>query len=289
MTLPDPILPDPIARNSVLPEFPSVNSKRRDPILKVKNLKKHYDQQRIILDGISLNIHEGETVALIGSNGAGKSTFLKSMIGLHENTEGVVEVMGETFERDASRRQQHQIRKQIGFVFQNHGLVKRLSAHSNVVHGFFGKANSWRAFHQSLAPQDWREKAMDALEAVKLSHKAKDRADSLSGGQAQRVAIARALVREPRLLIADEPAASLDPASGHAVMQQFVDLARKNDITLVFTSHDMEHAVAYSDRVIALKNGQIHFDKASRNVSKADLQGVFDHARQTHDDNGSIK
>lgn len=278
MTLPEPVLSDPKARNSIAPnDVMSDKPEAGDPILTVKSLKKSYDKNMIILDGISLTINEGETVALIGSNGAGKSTLLKCMVGLHENTEGIIRLMGDQFEKSATRQQQSKIRKQIGFVFQNHGLVKRLSAHSNVIHGFLGHPGSFRAFHQSLAPQEWREKAMQALEAVKLSHKAKDRADSLSGGQAQRVAIARALVREPRLLIADEPAASLDPASGHTVMQQFVDLARKNNITLIFTSHDMEHAVAYSDRVIALKGGKIHFDKASSDVSQADLDGVFAH------------
>ncbi len=281
MTSPDPVLSDNTPSKSISSELMSDvplsdNSKVMAPILRVQNLKKSYDKENVILNGISLHIREGETVALIGSNGAGKSTLLKCLVGLHENTDGDVEVLGTRFKRTATRQQRHNIRKQIGFVFQNHGLVKRLSAHTNVVHGFLGQKGSWRAFNQAFAPQDWREKAMHALEAVKLSDKAKDRADSLSGGQAQRVAIARALVREPRLLIADEPAASLDPASGHTVMQQFVDLARENNITLIFTSHDMEHAVSYSDRVIALKSGKIHFDKPSGEVSKADLHGVFD-------------
>ena len=281
MTSPDPILSDTTQSKSISSELMSDvplsdNSNVMAPILRVQNLKKSYDKQNVILNGISLHIREGETVALIGSNGAGKSTLLKCLVGLHENTDGDVEVLGTRFTQTATRQQRHNIRKQIGFVFQNHGLVKRLSAHTNVVHGFLGQPGSWRAFNQAFAPQEWREKAMQALEAVKLSDKAKDRADSLSGGQAQRVAIARALVREPRLLIADEPAASLDPASGHTVMQQFVDLARENNITLIFTSHDMEHAVTYSDRVIALKGGKIYFDKPSGEVTKADLTGVFD-------------
>lgn len=247
-----------------------------EPIIKVTGLEKHYGVEHPVLKGIDLTITAGETVALIGSNGAGKSTLLKCMVGLHENSKGSVHILGETFERNLSGNQRRKVRSQIGFVFQSHGLVKRLSAHSNVIHGFLGQKGSWRAFSQMIAPQPWRLDAMKALDAVQLAHKAKDRADALSGGQAQRVAIARALVRQPKILIADEPAASLDPASGHAVMQQFVDLAQQNNITLIFTSHDMQHALAYSDRVIALKNGRIFIDAASRSLCEADLQGVFE-------------
>ena len=248
---------------------------RTNPIIKVEGLTKSYNANTVILDGISLSIQEGETVALIGSNGTGKSTLLKCMVGLHENTAGTIEIMGETFTRNTNRKQRNHIRRQIGFVFQSHGLVRRLSALSNVVHGFLGYPGSWRAFTEIFAPQEWREGAMNALDAVNLRHKARDRADALSGGQAQRVAIARALVRKPRLMIADEPAASLDPASGHAVMQQFSQLAKQNNITLIFTSHDMDHAVAYSDRVIALKGGKIHFDRISQDVSQDELEDVF--------------
>lgn len=245
-------------------------------IIKVEGLEKRYGTLQVpVLNGIDLAIQAGETVALIGSNGTGKSTLLKCMVGLHENSNGSVEVMGERFTRNLSGAQRHKIRSQIGFVFQAHGLVKRLSAHSNVIHGFLGYSGSWRAFTQMFAPESWRVEAMEALGAVKLLHKAMDRADALSGGQAQRVAIARALVRKPKILIADEPAASLDPASGHAVMQQFVDLAKQNNITLIFTSHDMQHALAYSDRVIALKGGRIFMDQPSRALSVSDLKGVF--------------
>ena len=116
---------------------------------------------------------------------------------------------------------------------------------------------------------------MEALAQVNLTAKASSRADELSGGQAQRVAIARALIRQPALMIADEPAASLDPTAGRDVMEVFSDLVRKNGITLVFTTHDMDHAVSFADRVIALKGGHVHFDLPASAIQRHELDGVF--------------
>lgn len=116
---------------------------------------------------------------------------------------------------------------------------------------------------------------MQVLAEVRLADKARARADELSGGQAQRVAIARALIRKPKLLIADEPAASLDPAAGRDIMQIFSDLAREHGITLVYTTHDMQHALDYSDRIVALKGGRVFFDLPTSAVSLRDVDGVF--------------
>lgn len=246
------------------------------PLISAQGISKSYADAEPVLSDISLDIRRGESVALIGSNGAGKSTLLKCLVGLHHLSSGTMQSLGETFDVSPSKRQQRSMRSQIGFVFQNHGLVRRLSAHSNVVQGLLGQRGSWRGWHQSVAPALWRTKALDALSEVRLADKARSRVDQLSGGQAQRVAIARALVRQPTLFIADEPTASLDPASGHDVMRQFVSLAKDKGITLVFTSHDMDHAVRYADRIVALKGGRIFFDRASAAVSKTDLGSVFD-------------
>jgi phosphonate transport system ATP-binding protein len=140
----------------------------------------------------------------------------------------------------------------------------------------FGEPGSWRAFSHSLAPLAWRHRAMQALVDVDLEHKALHRADALSGGQQQRVAIARALVRRPRLLIADEPAASLDPVSGVNVMDLFTKLCRTQGITLLYTSHDMAHAMDYADRIVALKGGRVFFDRPVNRVTPADLKDTFD-------------
>jgi phosphonate transport system ATP-binding protein len=243
--------------------------------IETQGLYKRYGNGAPVLADVDLAIRAGERVALIGANGCGKTTLLKCLIGLIPASEGLITVFGERFQRAPAPAQRRRLRRQIGFVFQHHGLVRRLSVLSNVVHGMVGMPGAWRACVHTLAPSVWREAAMDALAAVNLDHKALDRAGSLSGGQQQRVAIARALVRRPRLIIADEPAASLDPAAGHDVMALFNDLVRDHGITLLFTCHDMEHARLFSDRILALKAGGILFDMPSRNVTDAMLSEVF--------------
>jgi phosphonate transport system ATP-binding protein len=245
-------------------------------IIRTEALKKSYANGRPVLDGIDIRIGAGERIALIGSNGAGKSTLLKCLIGHTPFCSGEIATLGETFRATPSKTQLRRIRERIGFVFQNHGLVRRQSVLTNVVHGKLGLAGGWRAWHQAIARQEFREQAMDALAQVNLTAKAKARADELSGGQAQRVAIARALIRQPALMIADEPAASLDPAAGRDVMDVFSELVRRNGITLVFTTHDMDHAVSFADRIIALKAGKVLFDLPASEVRRSEIHGVFD-------------
>ncbi|WP_092994950.1 ATP-binding cassette domain-containing protein [Rhizobium sp. NFR07] len=229
----------------------------------------------LVLHGVSLEIDEGDSVALIGANGSGKSTLLKSLVGLHPVDKGKVRVLGRELQ---DGRLEQDVRRQIGFVFQNHGLVQRLSALSNVIHGRLGFPGSWRAWHQSIAPEHWRQEALEALEAVGLGHRAAARADQLSGGQAQRVAIARALVRKPKLMIADEPAASLDPKTGMDVMETFASIAARSGTTLIYTTHDMAHALRFAKRIVALKSGRVALDVASANLTEQELQRFFHEA-----------
>lgn len=244
-------------------------------VIRTSMLGKSYSNGKPVFSGLDIQIGTGERVALIGSNGAGKSTLLKCLIGHTPFCSGEVSTLGESFRAAPSKTQLRRIREKMGFVFQNHGLVQRQSVLTNVVHGKLGLPGGWRSWHQAIAQQEFREQAMQALEQVNLAGKAKVRADELSGGQAQRVAIARALIRQPALMIADEPAASLDPTAGCDVMEVFSDLTRKHAITLLFTTHDMEHALRYSDRIIAIKAGGIHFDLPTSHVDRQQIHGVF--------------
>ena len=248
----------------------------QDSIIRTSGFAKSYAPGTPVLRDLDIEIRPRERIALIGANGTGKSTLLKCLIGLLPGTDGTVTALGETFSGAPTRAQLRRIRLQIGFVFQHHGLVRQLSVLSNVTHGMLGYPGSWRAAIQMMAPAEWRIRAMEALSAVNLEAKALERADALSGGQQQRVAIARALIRRPRLMIADEPAASLDPSAGRDVMTVFSRLSSEQGITLLYTSHDMEHAVSYSDRIIALKDGRVHFDQPSSSVSPSMLSEVFD-------------
>ncbi|MEP6149414.1 MAG: ATP-binding cassette domain-containing protein, partial [Nisaea sp.] len=183
-------------------------------IIKVRRAQKSFAPGKPILKDVTLDIRRGERVALIGANGAGKSTLLRCLAGLVPLSAGDVDILGETFSGSPSACQRKALRRQLGFVFQFHGLVRRTSALSNVVNGYLGQGLGMRVWHQMLAPHAVREDARAALDAVGLGDKWDARADTLSGGQSQRVAIARAIVHKPTLIIADEPAASLDPVAG---------------------------------------------------------------------------
>lgn len=246
-----------------------------EPVLAAQGLRKTYGRETNALLSVTLTIEAGERVALIGPNGSGKSTLLKCLVGVEEVTGGEIAVLGERFERLPTPAQRMRIRTKTGFVFQQHGLVKRLSVLSNVVHGRLDAVGPWRGTSHITAPPEVRAAAMAALHAVGLADKALARADALSGGQQQRVAIARALVRSPRLMIADEPAASLDPNAGREVMALFADLARKQGATLLFTTHDLEHALSFADRIVALRAGEIVFDRASDETDVAALEELF--------------
>ena len=171
------------------------------------------------------------------------------------------------------------MRSNVGVVFQKHNLVPRLSVLSNVIHGSIGEANNKSMLPLSAigrwahvtAPNSVRSKAINCLRMVGLESLALKRADSLSGGQSQRVAIARALMQDPELIIADEPAASLDPIAGQQVMSLFFKLCKEKKITFLFTSHNTDQALDYADRIIALKNGNISLNEKTDTLKSEDL------------------
>jgi phosphonate transport system ATP-binding protein len=245
------------------------------PDLAVQGLTKRFRaSRRAVLDGVALAVKPGEAVALVGPNGAGKSTLLRCCLRLVEPDDGDVRLLGcdlRALRGGALRR----ARAATGFVFQRHNLVGRLSVLSNVIHGAL--ASGWSAFRwtQALAPRAVRDRAMERLARVGLSHLADRRADTLSGGESQRVAIARALVSDPRLVFADEPVASLDPGIGEEVMRLFAELIRRSKLTLLYTTHQVDHALQYSDRVVALRAGQVVLDAPSKDVGRAELRSVY--------------
>jgi len=240
----------------------------------VRGLTKRFEAATPVLDGVSFQVKAGQRVALIGANGAGKSTLLRCCMHLIPPDSGAVRLFG-TALADLDAAALRGLRSQVGFVFQKHNLVPRLSALSNVLHGALPRTPLAQAWFQGLAPAALRSEAMACLDRVGLSHIALRRADRLSGGQSQRVAVARALMQRPRLIVADEPAASLDPVAGDEVMALFSGLVKDEGLTMVFTSHDLVQAVKYADRVIALQRGQIVMDAPSQDVNVAELRSLY--------------
>jgi phosphonate transport system ATP-binding protein len=243
-------------------------------VLAARDLHKSFPGGRTVLAGVSLAVGAGESVALLGANGAGKSTLLRCCLRLIEPDSGAVEVLGADI-RAARGRALRGLRARVGFVFQRHNLVPRLSALGNVLHGAMARGAGASAWFQATAPRRLRAEALDCLDRVGLADFAAARADRLSGGQSQRVAVARALMQRAELVLADEPAASLDPAAGEEVMALFADLNAREGLTFVFTTHNIEHALAYAGRAVALKDGRVAFDAPRAELDPASLREFY--------------
>jgi phosphonate transport system ATP-binding protein len=243
------------------------------PAVAVENLVKVFGARRV-LDGVDIAVEPGSAVALMGANGAGKSTLLRCLIRLVEPTSGRINVL-DVDVTSLKGKALASLRSSVGVVFQRHNLVPRLSALSNVVHGVQARARGPRTWAQALARRADRDEAMACLEAVGLADHARQRVDTLSGGQSQRVAIARMLMQRPRLVLADEPDASLDPRAGDEVMSLLFQLAKGSGLTLIFVSHRIEHTIRYSDRIIGLAAGRISLDQPSRDADPLHLRSFF--------------
>jgi phosphonate transport system ATP-binding protein len=228
------------------------------PIVSIKDLVKMYPSGTRALDGVSLDIQRGEFVVLIGLSGSGKSTLLRCINRLVDPTSGVVMFDGvdvTAADRVAIRR----VRRRIGMIFQQFNLVRRSSVFSNVLSGRLGYRSSWRTITSRPTASDVAA-AFENLGRVGIAQRAYSRADALSGGQQQRVGIARALMQKPELMLADEPVASLDPATSHSVMKYLEEINKKDGITVVCSLHFLSLARRYGTRVIALKDGRVAFD-----------------------------
>jgi phosphonate transport system ATP-binding protein len=237
-------------------------------------LTKSFGAGTAVLRNISFEIFKGEAVALVGANGAGKSTLLRCCVGLMPIDQGKARLFGR--ELTALRgRELLRLRSKVGFVFQQHNLVPRLSVLTNVLHGSLARGGA-RSWFQALAARAERERAMHYLDLVGLADFADRRADRLSGGQSQRIAIARALMQEPEIVIADEPVASLDPKAAEDVMDCFTRLLQSVHLTFVFTSHNLQHALAYADRLLGLRRGVLALDGPSKSQDASTLRQLYD-------------
>ena len=248
-------------------------------VLSVTGLRKSFGTNDVLC-GIEFTVSTGIATALIGANGSGKSTAMKCLIRLVEPTSGRIELLGLDV-LALTPRELRRLRSQVGVVWQKHNLVPRLSALTNVVHGVQSRSSGPRTWFQSLARADVRAEALACLDRVGLADKAMQRVDSLSGGQQQRVAIARMLMQRPRIILADEPDASLDPQSGEEVMRILSGLARQDGLTLIFISHRMEHTLAFSDHILGLQGGRIVLSRPTAQTDAARLRRFFDRSEAT--------
>lgn len=249
-------------------------------MIQFQNVIKTYPNGVMALKGVSLEIKQGEFVAIIGLSGAGKSTLLRSINQMHTITEGKLLVNGVDVS-SLSGKSLRRFRRDIGMVFQSFNLVKRTSVIKNVLAARVADMPLWMSLLGLYTKKD-KVIALEALDQVGILEKAYTRADQLSGGQQQRVALARCVAQQPKIILADEPVASLDPVTSNQVMNDFVKINKELNITVIANMHHVDIALKFAQRVIGIKEGLIVFDGPSTQVNNQILKEIY--GRELSDD-----
>ena len=237
------------------------------------HVSKVYSNGTVGLDDVSLTIQDGEFVAIIGRSGAGKSTLLRSVNRMHQITSGTLTVNG-TDVSTLSGKSLRRFRRGIGMVFQSFNLVTRTTVIKNVLSACVPDMPFWRVLLGVFRKED-KIKSLESLDKVGILDKAYMRADQLSGGQHQRVALARTLTQDPRIILADEPVAALDPVTAKQVMQDFVRINQEMGISILLNIHHVELALEYANRIIGIRAGKIVYDGPSANVNQTVLDAIY--------------
>ncbi|WP_157525102.1 phosphonate ABC transporter ATP-binding protein [Microbacterium yannicii] len=264
-------------RSPAKPGAPAPSADARRVSVALHDVSMHFGE-KTVLKGVELEVVAGQFVALVGPSGAGKSTLLRLINGSHKPSSGSLAVLGvdpATCGRGALQR----LRTRVGFVFQQFGLVGRLSAMENVLMGALGSLRLPR-YGIASYPRELRERAVAHLERVGLLDQRYQRCDTLSGGQQQRVAIARTLMQEAELVLADEPVASLDPNASVSVLQTLKKLSAEDGFTVICSLHQVELAMAVSDRVVAVRDGSFVLDAPTADTAEAQIRAVYAQAEQ---------
>lgn len=242
--------------------------------IEIKDLNKRFGEHAALRQ-VSLVIAEGEMVALIGASGSGKSTLLRHVAGFVRADGGSIQVLGRSVQENGRlARDIRRLRADIGFVFQQFNLVGRLAVITNVLTGLLHRTSLWRSLSMRFSMAE-RQQAMEALVAVGIEQTAWQRAATLSGGQQQRAALARCMVQGAKLVLADEPIASLDPESARKVMELLAQMNRQRGCTVVVSLHQVEFALKYCPRTIALRQGLVVFDGPSADLTPALLGELY--------------
>ncbi|WP_052542225.1 phosphonate ABC transporter ATP-binding protein [Cryobacterium roopkundense] len=254
-------------------------------MIDVRTLTKSFGETTA-LHGVSLTVQAGEIVVLLGLSGSGKSTLLRHLDGLELPTDGAVRVLGDEVPLLRGRALRA-LRGKVGFVFQQFELVGPLTVLENVLTGALFRISGPRLGLWSYGRAD-KLAAFAHLDRVGLREQAYQRADTLSGGQQQRVAIARALMQNPSILLADEPVASLDPESSAQIMTLIKDIARDSGLTVVCSLHQVDLALAWADRIVGLRHGEVVLDTPTAGISKAQVMEIYGRVATTTAELGVI-
>lgn len=242
-------------------------------MIEFKNVYKTYPNGFTALKNISLQIEQGEFVAIIGLSGAGKSTILRCINRMHDITKGELTVDG--VDVDSLRgKELRRYRRKVGMIFQSFNLVSRSTAIKNVLTADVPDMPFFKVL-LGIFSKEQKMRALESLDKVGILDKAYTRCDQLSGGQQQRVALARTLNQNPKIILADEPVASLDPITAKQVMQDFVRINQEMGISILLNIHHVELALEYADRIIGIRAGRIVYDGPSANVDQKVLDAIY--------------
>ena len=239
-------------------------------MISIKNISKTFSDGTPALKDVSLEIGAGEFGVILGPSGSGKTTLMRSLNGLVTPDRGTISLDGVEVRPETHR----QTRQAVGMVFQHFNLVGNLSTLNNVLTGLLDETSLWRSMF-CLFTREQKLQALKCLDEVGLLNKAYVRADQLSGGQQQRVGIARAIVRKPRVILADEPVASLDPVIAFNVLSLLRDISRSQEITVVCNLHQVDFAMRFADRIIGLSEGQILLNEVTGKIDREYLQTIY--------------
>lgn len=243
------------------------------PVLEVQHLSKEYVKNVKVLKDMNFAVQEGEFISIIGKSGAGKSTLLRCINRMIDATEGKVIVDGMEMGK-LNARELRENRRKIGMIFQHYNLVNRLSVLNNTCHGRLGYMNTVKGMLGLFSKED-KNDAIEILRTLDLEDQIYKRCDQLSGGQKQRVGIARALIQHPRLILCDEPIASLDPSSARIIMEYLKKINEQMGITVICNLHQVDVALKYSHRIIGVAHGEIVFDGLPQDLSEEKTHEIY--------------
>jgi phosphonate transport system ATP-binding protein len=243
------------------------------PILEFQNVSKIYNNVTKALTDVSFSVDEGEFVSIIGPSGSGKSTILRCINRLVDETQGTIVFDGQDITQ-ADKKEIRQIRKKTGMIFQHYNLVDRLSVIENVLHGRLGHKSTVAGAIGHYTERE-KENAFQILAKLGLTEQAYKRCDELSGGQKQRVGIARSLMQEPRLILCDEPIASLDPSASKIIMDYLTLINSTMNITCICNLHQVDVALKYAKRIIGITSGRIVYDGSPNQLTKAKIYEIY--------------
>ena len=247
-------------------------------MLEIRNLTKVYDDGTVALKNVSFTVEDGAFLGVIGLSGSGKSTLLRCINRLIDPTEG--QIIWNGIDVTAAKSDElRRIRRQIGMVFQHFNLVKRSPVITNVLSGRLGYVSPWNSLFNRFSAKD-RQRARDALDRLGIANQAEKRADELSGGQQQRVGVARALMQEPKMILADEPVASLDPVLAHSILGYLEKLNQEDGMTIICSLHYLDLVQRYSTTVIGLRDGEIVYRGTKediRQMTDEEFKEIYGH------------